>query len=1126
MIPGHDSQVESLFHAVLRLEPPRRPAFLDAIPDPAIRGAVERLLLRAERAETVETIAAEAGAGPARVRPVAETTGEIGGRYRLLCEIGEGGMGTVYLAEQFVPVRRKVALKLIRPGMDSRQMLVRFEAERQALALMDHPNIAKVLDAGESTDGRPYFVMELVEGAPITDYCDAHRLTIRERLEIFLPVCHAVQHAHQKGIIHRDLKPSNILVTEYDGRAVPKVIDFGLAKAAGPPLAGTPALTRIGAIVGTVQYMSPEQARSEGRDLDTRSDIYSLGAVLYELLTGTTPLTTEQLANAGYGEILRCITEQEPPAPSARLGTSPDLLTRVSTYTRTESGRLTRQLARDLDWVVMRALEKDRMRRYPTANALVRDVERYLAGDAVDAGPPSNVYRLRKFAYRHRVVLTATAAFGCLLLASAAISLFLAFRANRERDRAVAAMHMVQAEQLAGYAADSLNADPERSILLAMYAVDATRRFHEPVSPAVQGLLHKAILSSPLMATFRAHHDEVRSVAFSPDGKRLASAADDGFVKIFDVATHRELVSIRAAGAWVWKIAFSPNGGALGAANPDGTVMTWDSGTGRPLLTLRGHQGGVTAVTFSPDGRLMVTGGQDHTVRIWRAEDGAQLRVLRGHESAVWTVAVSPDGRYIASGGDDATVRLWDLSDGRERSILRGHADTVKSVAFDSAGKRLVSAGGDNTARVWDVAGARQKLLISDSADAIRSAAFSPDGAYLATAGRHVQLWEADTGRKLESFLGHHAPVLQVAYSPDGEKIATAGEDHTVKLWNANGGTEVFNGDVTRAAVRPDVEWVRRKGPKAMVFSPDATRIAVVQMEGSSIAIFEVRTLRPIISFNGAGANVASATFSADSRVFATGGADGNATLFDTSNGAILRRFHSDGGRVSGIAFDPAVVKVAITAGHEANLFQVRTGRLLRTFRGHQGRISDLAFSPDGKQMATESDDATTKLWTVSTGENVLTLRGTGAPFHSLAFSAGGGKLAAWSTDSQVTIWDMRTGREMARLLNAPGRFVFSPDGRILATGLLRVGLYNADTGSQLFGLTETGPSPRSSYAQDLAFTPDGRYLAAAGLGWLRIYAMDIDDLMAIARRRVTRALTASECRTYFRMPQCPALGQ
>jgi len=449
----------SIFLAALdRPDPTERAAYLDqaCAGDAELRRRIDNLLeAHAEPGDFLETPAIgepttgfgdeDSGDRPA-ASPIAEGLGSRIGSYKLLQQIGQGGMGVVYMAEQEKPVRRRVALKIIKPGMDSAQVVGRFEAERQALALMDHPNIARVLDAGTTDSGRPYFVMDLVKGIPITQYCDEAKLSPRERLELFIPVCQAIQHAHQKGIIHRDVKPSNVMVTLHDGQPVPKIIDFGVAKAIDQRLTERTVFTQYGALIGTPEYMSPEQAELSGLDVDTRSDIFSLGVLLYELLTGTTPLERAKLREAGYAEILRRIKEEEPPKPSTRLSHSGDRLASIAATRRTEPARLTRLMRGELDWIVMKALEKERTRRYETATGLARDVQRYLDGDAVEAGPPSASYKLRKFARKHRAALVTVGAFVVVLIAASVVSAYLAFRAPRaeraardERNRAVAA---------------------------------------------------------------------------------------------------------------------------------------------------------------------------------------------------------------------------------------------------------------------------------------------------------------------------------------------------------------------------------------------------------------------------------------------------------------------------------------------------------------------------------------------------------------------------------------------------------------------------------------------------------------------------------------------------------------
>jgi serine/threonine protein kinase/Flp pilus assembly protein TadD len=421
---------QTLFaEALERTDPQERAAFLDQAcqGDAALRQRIERLLAQHEHAGSFLEPPVQAPAATID-EPNTEQPGTVIGPYKLVEEIGEGGMGTVYMAQQTVPVKRLVALKVIKPGMDSKQVLARFEAERQALALMDHPNIAKVHDAGTTPDGRPFFVMELVKGVPITRYCDDHRLTPKQRLELFVPVCQAIQHAHQKGIIHRDIKPSNVLVARYDGQPVPKVIDFGIAKATGQQLTEHTLVTGFGVVVGTLEYMSPEQAELNQLDIDTRSDIYSLGVLLYELLTGSTPLEKKRLKEAAMLEVLRLIREEEPPRPSMRLS-STDELPSVAAKRGLEPRKLSGLVRGELDWIAMKALEKDRNRRYETANGLAQDIQRYLADEPVQACPPSAWYRLRKFARRNKTILTTTAFVATLLVCGIVVSTSLMIRA-------------------------------------------------------------------------------------------------------------------------------------------------------------------------------------------------------------------------------------------------------------------------------------------------------------------------------------------------------------------------------------------------------------------------------------------------------------------------------------------------------------------------------------------------------------------------------------------------------------------------------------------------------------------------------------------------------------------------
>ncbi len=711
---------ESIFAAALsKASGAERRAFLDGAcgSDHDLRRRIERLLEADDQAAGILERGPDAGPTDALVEggPPLSPERVFAGRFKLRQKLGEGGMGEVWVADQAAPVQRRVAIKVVRPGLDSEPMLARFDQERQALALMDHPNIAKVLDAGEA-DGRPYFVMELIKGVPITEYCDRARLSPRERLALFVPVCEAVQHAHQKGVVHRDLKPSNILVALYDGRPVPKVIDFGIAKATGPRLTDRSIYTEVGALIGTLEYMAPEQAELNNLDIDTRADVYALGAILYELLTGSVPFSRQELQAAGFLEMLRVIREVEPARPSTKLSKS-GTLPSVADVRRIDPQKLVSLMRGELDWIILKCLEKDRGRRYQAASGLARDLERYLADEPVEACPPTAGYRLRKFARKYRTPMVVAGAFLLLLVAAVVASTWQAVRATSAEKVAKSAGLEANQQRLGALVAQQqaleakTEADKQRDeARLTAYAsgmVLAQRAWDENNVARARELLAEVpkeaagrnlrgfewfYLSRVCRADERnllGDAGRVDSLAFSPDGQRLASGSRDQTLKIWDCATGKELLALKGYAGWGNSVAFSPDGQRLASALDDHSVKIWDSATGQVLFALNGHSGVVHGVAFSPDGQRLASASDDETVKIWDSATGKELFSFKGHAGGVRSVVFSPDGQRLATGGMEPTVKIWDSATGRELFALTGHA--LGSTAWRSA----------RTASVW-----------------------------------------------------------------------------------------------------------------------------------------------------------------------------------------------------------------------------------------------------------------------------------------------------------------------------------------------------------------------------------------------------------------------------------------
>src|SRR5262245_8064119 len=849
--------------------------------------------------------------------------------------------------------------------------------------------------------------MELVRGIPINEFCDQKRFSVRQRLELFIQVCQAVQHAHQKGVIHRDLKPTNVLVTMADTVPVPKIIDFGIAKALGQSLTDHTLHTGFAQLVGTPLYMSPEQAELNQLGVDTRSDVYSLGVTLYELLTGTTPFDKDRLKSAGFDEMRRIIREEEPETVSQRLARTPRLGSAQTPLPPGEGGRrpgegtsafaLTSKSRvppgcrnphlSELDWIVSKSLEKDRSRRYESPSALAADLQRYLNDEPVLACPPSTAYRVRKFARKHRVALSTALLVASSLLIGLVLSTWQAVRATTAE--AEAQLQRIEAQEERDDAQSqrdqvkSLN-DQLRRTLYASNVNLAKHAWDDAAVPRVRELLEQLrpkrgevdLRGFEWYCLHRLCHSDLltiewpiirlASVAYSPDGKRVVAGATSQWDE--------------AKNAFV--------GGAL---------KVWDAQTGRELISIPGDGGDVV---FSPDGKVLAIAASDG-VKVRDSETGAELRSLK--HGYAWSVAFSPDGKRLASASDDETVRVWDSDTGQELFAIK---DGGWDVTFSPDGKKLASAGDDDTVRVWDSDTGRELLAIKDGG---WDATFSPDGKRLASATGNatnnvVKVWNSQTGREIVTLRGHSGQVNSVAYSPDGKQIATAAADRTVRIWNSQTGQELvtFKGHASMAM--------------HAVFSPDGSKLASLG-SNDGIKVWDVNSQPGSPTIRGLSGTVTSIGFTRDGTRLAAGIRTENSVrlmVLNAASGQELFSIEGLSGAVRSVQFSPDGSGLAAAYDKIAKVWDSQTSRELLELPGHANTVISVAYSPDGKRLATtdvNSSDGnhTTKLWDAQSGRELFSLTGLRG---IVAFSPDGTRLSG-PLRNATKVWVAQTGDEL-----------------------------------------------------------------------------------------------------------------
>ena len=1119
--------VETIFNAARALPMgPERNAYLDQAcgGNVSLRKDVELMLGAASAADgffaekpvgLTDLDLTVVDTGTIKPRAIMEGPGTVIGRYKLLQKIGEGGMGVVYMADQEEPVRRRVALKIIKLGMDTRQVVARFEAERQALAMMDHPNIARVLDGGATETGRPYFVMELVQGVPITEFCDKNKLTAKERMGLFVQVCQAIQSAHQKGIIHRDIKPSNVLVTLHHGEPMPKVIDFGIAKATNQKLTEKTLFTQHATMIGTPAYMSPEQAEMTSMDVDTRTDVYSLGVLLYELMTGTTPFPEKRLRSLGYGEMQRVIVDEEPERPSTRLSTMADeQKTAVARNHAEELASLSKLLRGDLDWVVMRCLEKDRRRRYDTPNELVADIERHLKNEPVVARPPSASYRFQKLVRRNKLAFGAFAAIATVLVLGVIVSTWQAVRATQAKREAVDAQRKEaeQREAAENNALEALQAKEEaqaqrnvavqqrkfRDMQLALQIwedgdlqqanelIEASRPEPGQV-PTFEWRYLRKLCRDQSIATFGDTNHQYRSAHFYDSNLLLLN--DEKKLTLHDLSRRTNLLLLEDQDGISSPALCSGNTNLLATLTDDGRIKVWDLAAKRVRFAFEETpRSSINAITFSRDGRWLASASSDNSVKLWDVEArNSKPRTLHRYASQTSDVVFSSDGKHLFSGGSEPMIRTWDVATGAEAGHpLEDHTSWVFALAMSPDGLRLASGSSDSTVIVWDLNSRQRETKFLGHNAAVHALAFSPDQRTLASGARDrtIRLWDTKTGQQISVLRGHEADLKRLNFSPDGQLLVSQSNDGLIKLWK------------TTPALKDNTLTGGRILLKEVTFSRDGRHVAAIETANVGVGLWGTY-LWDLSSggrtrLNGHTNMVVNAAFSPDGKILATGSHDQTVKLWDVNDGKDIATL-TNSFPVGSLAFSPDG-RTLIVGGSKLHFLVSELGGLqfwdvpsrqaTGTIPG-ASNIVQIALSANGTLLATGHQDGTVSLWDAQTRQRVHRFEGVSVGLvYSLAISPTEPLLAAGDMGGNIVLYNTTTREVVRPPVKAHTARVyslaFSPDGRTLASGGQGGGLKLWNVALLQVALT------LKANGQSVAFARDGNFMATSGAGvWL-----------------------------------------